>query len=130
GPKPAEKHDAAEGVKFYEKEVQPILQVQCFRCHGAEPKVKGGLNLTTRDGLLKGGDSGPAVTLDKPDASLLLSAVNHRDLQMPPKGKLSQTQIDTLTRWVKLGAPYGHATVKHHGPPKVDDAARNFWAFR
>ena len=126
-----DKKPAAEGAKFFEKEVQPILQAQCARCHGAEPKVKGGLNLTTREGLLKGGDTGPAVVFEKPDESLLLQAVNHRDLKMPPKGKLAQAQIDILTRWVKMGAPYGAAAAKaHHGPPKVDDAARAFWAFR
>ncbi len=122
---------SAEGAKFYEQQVLPILQAHCFRCHGAEPKVKGGLNLTTREGLLKGGDTGPAVVPEKPADSLLLSAVNHRDLKMPPnKSKLPQAQIDTLTKWVQMGAPYAAAVAKHHGPPKVDEQARNFWAFR
>ncbi len=122
---------SVEGAKFFEKDVLPILQAQCFRCHGAEPKVKGGLNLTTREGLLKGGDTGPVVSLEKPGESLLLSAINHRDLKMPPKGKLPQAQIDMLTRWVHLGVPYAAAaTARAHGPPKVDDQARNFWAFR
>ena len=50
----------AEGAKFFEKQVQPILQAHCVTCHGGE-KIKGGLNLTSRDGVLKGGDTGPAV---------------------------------------------------------------------
>jgi hypothetical protein len=128
-PKPA----AMDGAKFFEKDVQPILQAQCISCHGGgEKKPKGGLALTSRAALLKGGASGPAVTLDQPDTSLLIKAINHQDLKMPPKGKLTQAQIDILTRWVKMGLPWsegGKIAVKH-GPPPVDDAARNFWSFR
>ena len=51
----------ASQVDFYEKEVKPILVQHCLKCHGAEEKVKGGLHLTTRQAVLAGGDSGPAV---------------------------------------------------------------------
>jgi mono/diheme cytochrome c family protein len=127
-----ERTPLAEGPKFFETQVQPILQAHCFTCHGREGKVKGRLRLTNREALLKGGRHGPAVSLTKPEDSLLLQAVNHQDLKMPPTGKLPQAQIDTLNRWVKMGVPWTEkATVaKRHGPPPVDEQARDFWSFR
>jgi hypothetical protein len=118
---------------FYEKEVAPLLQAHCLNCHGGQTKIKGGLRLTSRAAVLKGGDSGPAVNPDKPDNSLLLKAINQvdDDLKMPPKGKLSPAQIDVLTKWVKGGVPFASTKAAvRHGPPPVDAAARNFWAFR
>ncbi len=127
----AERPPPSEGDRFFEAQVRPILRAHCVTCHGGE-KVRSGLNLTDRQGLLKGGDRGPTVSLDKPDESLLLKAVNqHDELKMPPKGKLSQAQIDTLRQWVKRGAPWPEgAVVKGHGPPPVNEEARNFWSFR
>src|SRR5438067_2468387 len=122
-----------EDAAFYEKDVRPLLQAHCLNCHGGEAKIKGGLRLTSRADVLKGGDSGPAVNLDKPGESLLLKAVNQvdDDLKMPPKGKLPPAQIEVLTKWVKGGLPFAAAkAVVRHGPPPVDAEARNFWAFR
>ena len=124
---------SAEQLRFFETQVQPILRANCWSCHGAEKKVKGGLHLTSRDALLKGGNTGPAVSLASPAQSLLLQAIHYGDLKMPPKGKLPQAQIDILTRWVEMGVPWpaeATATAKRHGPPPVDDQARQFWAFR
>jgi len=118
---------------FFNKEVQPILQAHCMSCHGAEKKVKGGFNLSSRDALLKGGDSGKVVLLDKPGESILLDAIRYGEMKMPPKGKLPQAQIDILEKWLKMGVPYadgGTSAMKSHGPPKVDEEARNFWAFK
>src|SRR5438105_3101209 len=82
----------------------PILKANCFSCHGDARKVKGGLRLTSRDLVLRGGASGgPAVSQGKLDQSLLLKAINYQDLKMPPRGRLPQGQIDILTRWVKMG---------------------------
>src|SRR5438270_13176674 len=102
----------AEDAAFFERQVLPILKQNCFKCHG-EGKLRGGLRLTSREGLLKGGDSGPAVSLDKPEQSRLLQAINYRDsLEMPPTGKLPQAKIDVLTRWVKAGAPWTPSATK------------------
>src|SRR5262245_22130807 len=128
----AEQASPAEGAKFFESQIQPLLQTHCVNCHGGD-KTRSGLNLTTRQGLLKGGERGPAVSLDQPDASLLLQAVHHKDeLKMPPKGKLSEAQLDALTRWLKMGAPWpeGAVLVQRSGPPPVDEQARSFWSFR
>jgi mono/diheme cytochrome c family protein len=125
---------SAEAASFFEQKVQPILKANCFACHGEGKKIKGSLRLTSRETILKGGDSGPAVVLNKPEQSLLLQAVNYRDPKMPPKGRLPQPQIDILTRWVQMGIPWPagarDATAKRHGPPPVDEEAKQFWAFR
>jgi mono/diheme cytochrome c family protein len=123
---------SAADVTFFEAEVRPLLQANCLNCHGGEARIKGGLKLTSRADVLKGGDSGPAVALDKPEESRLLKAVNHADdLKMPPKGKLSLAQIAVLTKWVTMGLPFVEVpAAAHHGPPKVDDNARGFWSFR
>jgi mono/diheme cytochrome c family protein len=120
-------------LQFFERQVAPILKANCVACHGAETKVQSGLYLTSREGALRGGENGPAVSLASPDKSALLDAINYRTFEMPPKGKLPQAQIDVLTRWVEMGLPWpaGEAGVLvQHGPPKVDDRARNFWSFR
>lgn len=126
---------SAADVTFFEKEVFPILKANCFACHGGEPKVQGEFKLTSRALILKGGESGePGATPGKPEASSLIEAINYRSAEMPPKGKLPQSQIDILTKWVKIGLPYSDEliakTLKRHGAPVVDDEARNFWAFR
>lgn len=88
---PSDKPDKA-ALAFFETKIRPVLVKDCYSCHSAETKKgpKGGLFLDTRDGLLRGGDSGKAVVPGKPTESLLLNAL-HGDgvAEMPPKGKLS-----------------------------------------
>src|SRR6266511_577085 len=99
-----------KGAEFYEKRIQPILSRHCYKCHShSGEKIKGGLVLDSAEGLLGGGDSGPAVVPGDPEKSLLIEAIRYgnEDLQMPPKGKkLTDEQIATLTEWVKIGAPW------------------------
>src|SRR5688572_26993450 len=100
--------DDAAGVKFFEEKVRPLLVEHCYECHSAEAKeLRGTLRLDNQAGWRKGGDLGPAITPGKPKESLLIRAVGYADeeLQMPPKGKLAQSDIDILTRWVEIGAP-------------------------
>src|SRR5688572_442502 len=89
-----------EGSKFFETSVRPILQANCVKCHGGE-KTKAGLNLTSRESVLAGGDTGPAAVAGQTGKSLLLEAVGYKNdkLQMPPTGKLPQADIDTLSKW-------------------------------
>jgi hypothetical protein len=121
----------SEPAAFFESQVEPILRTRCLSCHGGS-KIRSGLDLTSRQGFLKGGDRGPAVSLEEPEASLLLQAINHQELEMPPKEKLPSAQIDVLRRWVKLGAPWGtRATLTGlAGLPPVESRGRNFWSFR
>ena len=97
------------GAEFFESRVRPVLVERCYKCHSAESeKLKGGLLVDSREGLLKGGDSGPAVVPGHPERSRLVEAVSYHnvDLQMPPKAKLPERQIADLTEWVKQGAPW------------------------
>ena len=121
------------GIEFFEKHVRPVLVEHCYNCHspGAEKGVKGGLLLDTRDGLLKGGDNGPAIVAGDPEKSLLIKAVRYHDenLQMPPKGKkLSETQIEDLVAWVKMGAPDPRTEAVQGAKSKVQ--GRDHWAFK
>ena len=122
-----------EQIEFFEREVKPILKANCISCHGAEKKAEAGLRLTTREAVLKGSDNNPVVSLESPAESGLLAAIRYETFEMPPRGKLPKAQIETLTRWVKMGLPWteGEAgDLAHRGPPVVDESARNFWAFR
>src|SRR5207253_2422167 len=98
---------ADEGLDFFEKKVRPLLAERCLDCHSPEKKVKGGLRLDTREGWVKGGDTGTAIVPGEPDKSLLIEAIRYgnQDLQMPPKKKLADEERAILEQWVKLGAP-------------------------
>ncbi len=98
----------AAALNFFEEKIRPLLVERCYECHSATAKkLKGGLRLDTRDGVLRGGDTGPAIVPGEPEKSLLIKAVRYtdKDLQMPPKEKLSAAQVADLEAWVKMGAP-------------------------
>ncbi|HEY7117331.1 MAG TPA: PSD1 and planctomycete cytochrome C domain-containing protein [Tepidisphaeraceae bacterium] len=98
------------GVQFFEARIRPILADHCYGCHSAgAKKLKGKLFLDSREGVLKGGETGAAIVLGRPEQSRMIEAVGYAnvDLQMPPKEKLSDRQIADLTAWVKMGAPWG-----------------------
>lgn len=123
-----------EDLQFYNEQVRPILEQHCFKCHGAG-KSKGGLSLTSRAAILRGGESGPAVDLTSPASSLLLQAVNYEGFEMPPAGKLPGAQIAVIRRWVQLGLPMPagkeeDSVPSRGGSPQVNEATRNHWAFR
>src|SRR5262249_12983300 len=93
----------------------------CYKCHSHQAeKVKAGLYLDTKGGVLRGGETGPAIVPGDPDKSLLIKAIRYTDsdLQMPPKDKkLSDREIADLEAWVKMGAP----------DPRTGEAAKR-WA--
>jgi len=105
----AQSPDRATGLELFEKRVRPVLVERCYNCHSAQSeKLKGGLHVDSRAGLLKGGDTRAAIVPGDPEKSLLIEAVRRTnpDLQMPPKGKLSQEQVEDLMAWVRIGAPW------------------------
>src|SRR6478672_4699489 len=75
--------DLAKAAAF-ETRAEPILRARCLKCHGEERKVKGNLRLDSREAILRGGDQGPAATLDRPEESLILQAIRYDGLEMPP----------------------------------------------
>ena len=124
---------------FFDRQVQPILARNCFKCHGGEEKIRGGLRLTRRQDILAGGDSGPAFDREDPDASVLLEAINYEGLEMPPQGMLPAEQRAILANWVKLGIPWSKTTEdfgfnseseEREGPPEVNEESRAFWSFQ
>ena len=137
--RPAELSDAAK-VEFFDSKIYPILKAECFKCHGARENLKGNLRLTSREALLKGGESGTAIHLVKPEQSLLLAMVSWKDEdhEMPPKKKLSDEQIALLTEWVKLGAPFnparesqGKEVARGDLPTnEINDRTTSAWAFK
>lgn len=123
---------AVDGSAYFDQKVWPILKANCVPCHAGDA-ASGGLNLTTREALLKGGHSGPGMVPGKPDVSLLVKAVHYNGRQMPPQGKLPKAQLDVIDRWVAMGAPWSKVVAQapaHHGPPPVNAETKKFWAFQ
>ena len=98
-----------KGTDFFEKKIRPVLVEHCYKCHASTSKrLKGGLKLDTRAGVLRGGDSGPVIVPGKPEESLLVRAIRYGDvdLMMPPRSKLADVDVAVLVKWVEMGAPW------------------------
>ncbi len=114
--------------RFFETEVRPILVQRCSRCHGAE-KQSSGLRIDSRANLLKGGERGAAVVPGDVAGSLLIEAVRAKgDLEMPPDKRLTAQQIQALTHWVKIGAPWPRSVAAL--PTTRQAKAERHWAFQ
>jgi hypothetical protein len=115
--------DDARAEDFFENRIRPVLAGVCLRCHG-EQKQSGGLRLDSRDGLIKGGESGPAIDRSNLDQSLLLDAVRRvEDVSaMPPDRPLPPHHVADLAAWVKAGAPWPKRTARIQ--------ATTHWAFQ
>ena len=99
------KNEIGKQQAFFETHIRPLLVRHCYECHsGASNQIKGGLRLDFREAVLKGGESGPALVPEHPDDSLLLSAVKHEGLEMPPGKKLSPSEVTALQEWIASGA--------------------------
>ena len=128
---------SSEAVEFFETKIRPLLAEACYSCHSKKAeKLKAGLHLDSRAGVLQGGDTGPAIVPGKPDESLLIRAVRYTEesLEMPPKRKLTPAQISDLERWVAAGAPWPGDTgeqITKSGPAfDFDKFRREHWSFR
>ncbi|MCH7726115.1 MAG: PSD1 domain-containing protein [Planctomycetes bacterium] len=125
---------SAADLDFFEAKVRPLLVKHCYECHSVKSKaVKGGLMLDSHAGVIKGGDTGAALVLGKPDDSLLVAAIRYQSFEMPPTGKLPQRDIDTLVKWVELGAPWPKEQVVQSQPGNTYDWAKvreEHWAWR
>ncbi len=125
-----------EDIEFFEKRIRPVLAEKCYECHSEATKAKGGLTLDNREALLRGGDNGPSIVAGDPDKSRLIEAIRYknRDMQMPPKGALTEAQIRDMEAWVKMGAPDPREKVvaATGGAPKPHgmsaEEGRKFWS--
>ncbi|WP_345684106.1 PSD1 and planctomycete cytochrome C domain-containing protein [Novipirellula caenicola] len=128
---PAESVPQSE-IDFFENRIRPVLVEHCYSCHSSDAAiVQGGLLLDSREATRVGGDSGPAVVPGDVSESLLVSALQYDDFEMPPKQQLPQSVIDDFVTWVERGAvdPRTQAVAApRHGIDPV--AARDHWAFQ
>ena len=125
-------------LDFFEKKIRPVLTDKCYKCHSEKAeKLKGGLLLDTREGIRRGGDTGPAVVPGNLKDSLLIEAIHYgsKDTAMPPQkagGKLSDEIIKDFEKWVQMGAPDPRegGTVAAVASKKYDtEKAKDWWAF-
>src|SRR5437763_13962426 len=123
-----------EHTAFFEKSIRPVLVKECYSCHATTAeKIRGGLTLDTREGIRKGGDTGPAVVPGDVKKSLLIQALRHAqdDLKMPPKKKLADDVLADFEKWIAMGAPDprdGAAKVTKY---EIDiEKGRTFWSFQ
>ena len=106
--RPVHADDSPATAEFYTTKVKPILQANCYRCHGGM-NHRGGLNIETRAGMFKGGHDGSVLVPGDPAKSLLVRLIRHEGpkddpMPMPPKGKLTDAEIAVVEQWVKAGA--------------------------
>ncbi|TWU03142.1 DUF1553 domain-containing protein [Neorhodopirellula pilleata] len=121
----------SQHVTFFENKVRPLLAEHCFECH-SEDEASGELRLDSFGDMLLGGESGAAIVPGKPGESVLIEAINYESFEMPPDEKLSDADIETLTRWVAIGAPWPGADP--NAPVRkrehFDEQDRAWWAIQ
>ena len=119
-------------IAFFEAKVRPLLVKHCYECHSADAKkLKGSLLLDSKEGWMAGGDSGEVLEPGKPNDSRLVDSVRYtnRDLQMPPKYKLTEAEIAVLESWVTMGAPDPRTGVKIAKASGIDwEKGRSHWS--
>jgi hypothetical protein len=132
----------ADAATFFDNRIRPILEQRCLECHGNDPDdLAGELALNHLDAIVRGGESGPAIDLQAPADSLILEAINYETFEMPPDGKLPQADIDALTTWIKIGAPWGtpfeiskpigDGDESHKkAEPEVNEETKQWWSFQ
>ncbi len=94
--------------EFYTQKVEPIFKANCFRCHAGQ-KHSGALRLDSATQLMRGGKDGSVITPGHPELSLLIALIRHEGpadnpMPMPPKSKLTEADIATVTAWIQAGA--------------------------
>ncbi len=127
---------SAEDLQFFEQKIRPVLVEHCYECHSQDAaendELQGGLLVDTRDGLLKGGDSGSALTPGDATDGMLLDALRYETFEMPPSGPLPKSVIADFEEWIRRGAAdprTGTATVSARRSIDIE-AGRNHWAYR
>ncbi len=129
-------------VEFFERRIRPVLVEHCEACHsGSLEEPMGGLRVDTRDGLRKGGATGPVIVPGSPRESRLVTALSYLDshLKMPPTGKLPDRVVNDFKAWIAAGAADPRTEVPSlsedgsaapAGPGMPLDEGRRWWAFQ
>lgn len=115
---PAQESGVQIAERNFTLKTLPLMKARCFACHGEDPKtIKGGLNMLTREAMLKGGETRTNVLVPgKATSSQLLVALTWEDpdLEMPPKenDRLTKEQIEMVRAWIDAGAPWPDETAQ------------------
>jgi len=120
-----------EKIEYFEKQVRPLLVSHCFSCHGPE-KQQAELRVDSREALLKGGKSGPALVPGNVEKSLLVQPV-HRDETIDLENRLTDHQFEVLSMWIKAGAAWtdpGTIRIAATSAPLPTPKDRAFWSFQ
>ncbi len=130
--RPLTAEERAEREVFFENKVRPLLVQSCIKCHGSE-KQEGNLRLDTLEHMLKGGDSGAAISPGAVADSLIVSAIRYQDFEMPPSGQLPLEAQQIIEAWVEQGAvwpTHSEAGLELRGKSGVTEEDKQYWAFR
>ena len=134
---------AAQKTPITDKEIRPILD-RCLQCHGEAIQMSK-LDLRTREGILKGGEKGPAVVPGDAAASSLYKRITGQQqpvMPMPPVPALSSTEIALVKDWIDQGAQWTAAAAPAPTPAptstatggykekQISDKDRQWWAFQ
>ncbi len=128
--------DDAKAVEFFEAKIRPVLVEKCVKCHSdkaeAAGKLRGGLKLDTRAGLMKGGETGAAVAAGKPNEGTLLKSLKYDgEIQMPPDGKLSDAVLADFAKWIADGAVDPREGAVEKKAVGIDlEKGKRFWSFQ
>ena len=95
-------------LSFFEKKIRPLLVERCHTCHSKKADtIEAGLRLDSRQAMIAGGETGPAIVPGNPEKSLLIESIHYGGTyEMPPDSKLPEEEINLLSQWIKLGAPW------------------------
>lgn len=120
----------AQQSQLFERDIRPILRAHCLDCHGAVDEKDGNLDLRLVRFILAGGDSGAAIEIGDPDASLLIQRV--RAGEMPPgEAKVTAAELATLEAWVASGLPTVRPEPESIGPGlPILPEDRQWWSFQ
>ena len=121
-------------LEHFEKKVRPLLVEKCQVCHNSQLQ-SGGIDLSSADGFLKALDEAALVSQAEPSSSRLLAIVGYEGrVKMPPTGKLSEPELESLRTWVEGGAPWPGATRPRPGSLGPDGhftpEQKAYWAFQ
>ncbi|MGI9470688.1 MAG: DUF1549 domain-containing protein, partial [Rubripirellula sp.] len=123
-----------ESSAFFESKIRPVLVNHCFECHSsASGGAEGGLLLDSREGIVAGGDRGPAIAAGQPSQSRLLRAIKHEesDLHMPPRGKrLPESVLMDFEMWIRRGAFVPASSDIANSRRKGSLSAGDHWAYQ
>jgi len=126
-----------KGVALFRAQIRDLLKQKCVQCHGQDA-TEGKLDLATHEGLLKGGERGPAIVIGRGDKSLITRLISHQQEPKMPKDddKLSSNQIASVIEWINLGAPYDEPLVARKievtdwTKRKINGDGKKLWSYQ